>query len=371
MSLSFAELAQPSTKDQIATTILSVLTLAGFPVTSWQPGSVPLTLIEGFATATEEAWFTIAKLTRAGIILAGYSQGANLDLAAQSQYDEERKPAASTVTLVRITDAGGGPHTIAVGVLIVGTSNGLQYRCSALPSGATLALNGILDVEVTAVEPAAKYNVSLHTINTMVTTLPTVTVDNIVAVEVFGADVESDDSYAARMPLKWATLSTGSPDAAYEFWALTQGIGVTRVHVDDLNPDGPNTIRVWIDSAFTTVVQDYIQQSDGSGKAAAGSKVLVVSAIPVTIVLPLSIVVRAGTRATASAAILANLTTLSNTIQIGGNVLETDIIKAIRIVPDSVDVSFSGTWVGTPNIALAAGHIPTFDASGITFTEAT
>lgn len=372
MSLSYSELVQPSPKSVIQDTLFTVLALVGFPVTAWPSGSAPRAVISSFASGLEEAWFTVAKVARSGIIRrGGYSMGPWLDLAAQSQFREDRKQPVSTVTSVRLTDHGGGPHMITVGTQIVGTASGLQYRCTAIPDGPTLALNDVLDIDVTAVQPGAKYNVPESTINTMVTTLPTVTVENIDAITTLGADVETDDLYTDRVPLKWATLSTGSPPAAYEFWALTQGVGVTRAHVDDMNPDGPNTIRVYVDIASTGLLQTYIQAADGSGKAPAGSKVRVVSASNTTIALPLTIQLSPGTTATASAAILANLAALSVAIKIGGIVRQADIVEAIMREIAAVDVTFSGAWTGTPNIQLAAGHIPVFDVSGLAFVEGT
>lgn len=371
MSLTFAELLQPSTADQIESTWLATLELAGFPVTAWQPGSTPRALIQGGARGIEEAWFTVAKLARAFVIAKGFSSGEWLDQAVQSQYQDARKPAVSTVMPLRLYDSGGGPWTITVGGLVASTADGsLQYRCTALPSGATLPLNGQLDIEVTAVAPGAAYNVTLGAVSTLVTTLPGVTCSNVSAITTLGADIESDDDLIDRVSLKWATLSTGSPTAAYLYWALTQGVGVTRARVDDGSPDGPNSLRVYVDAAGAVAgLQAYIQPAPGQGKAPCGTKVTVVVATTTTIALPLTVTVQKGFSATGQAAVLANLANLALSIDIGGLVRQADIVEAVMRETTSIDVTFSGSWVGAPNYQLAANAIPVFDTSAVVFVE--
>lgn len=363
MALNFAQLIQPMTSDEVEQGMLDVLELAGFPVTAWQPGSKPRALVQSFARVSTDAWFTIVLVARGSVLRT--STGPWLDNVAAGWYSEARKPAVSTQLTVRLTDHGGGPHTVNAGHL-VGTSDGKQYRAL---TGGTLALNGFLDLVYQAASPGEAFNVALGAVNQMVTTLPTVTCSNVGGYVITGADEETDAQLQTRLPLKWATLSTGSPVPAYEFWALGW-VGVSRTYVDDGNPDGPSTVRVYIDSSGTVAgLQNFLQPSSGYGKAAAGSKVTVVAATAQVIALPFNIEVKAGHLAAAQPLIEANLAALAAGVPIGGQVIEAAIIEAVMSVDQTHDCQATGAWTGTPNIQLGPGVIPTFDLSQIVYTE--
>lgn len=365
MALSYAQLISPMSKEDIEQGILDVLELAGFPVTAWQSGSAPRTLIQAFASVSEDAWLTIGKIARG--VVYGTSKGLWLDALGLGFYNEARKDPVSTVVTVRLTDHGGGPYTVTAGAFIVGTSNG-KYQYRAI-TGGTLPLGGVLDISVQAVQVGQAYNVGIGQINTLVTSLPTVTCSNLVAPSIYGADTESDDVYSARLPLKWGTLSTGSPVPAYEFWALSWP-GVSRTYIDDRNPDGANSLRVYVDaSGAVTGLQNFLQPGTGYGKAPAGTKVTVVAATQASIVLPLTISVKAGQVATAQPEIEANLTAYADSVRIGGTVVQASIVEAVMTPANVYDVTFSGTWTGTPNVALGTGQVPVFDLTQIVYVE--
>ena len=92
MALSYDELTTPPTEDEQLTTLLELATLAGFPATSWQPGSVPRTLLQIEATTLVELATLIASIGKGGLL--DEAEGDWLDLLAESLFDEEKDAVA-------------------------------------------------------------------------------------------------------------------------------------------------------------------------------------------------------------------------------------------------------------------------------------
>ena len=358
-----SDLIVPENAETIEQRILDLLEANDFPVAAWEAGSWPRLIIRVFSEVGADVWYSIAQIAN-GLILET-STGAWLTLYALSAYAETRKAPVSTVGKVRLTDAGAGPHTITANALVVATSGGLKYR---LTSSGTLPLNGTLDVDVTAEAPGGKYNVPVDEIDQLVTTLPTVTVSNPAVgtsgtwITTYGADVESDAALRARLPLKWATLATGSPPSAYLFWALSQ-VGVTRAKVDDGNPDGPGSVRVYIDSSGSvSALQTFL-----NGKKPVGTKVTAMAAVSTSITIPGTVTVSKANRAEVEAQVVANLTALSNEIDIGGIVREAEVIERI-MAAGAIDFDMGSAWAGSPNIQLTADALPSFTLA-LTYVE--
>lgn len=355
-----SDLVVPATKDEIRQRILDICEAAGLPVTAWQPGSFPLTVVEFCAEVFADLFLAVAQIANGAIL--ELCSGGWLILRGRSQYQEDPKPSTFTVGTVRLDDHGGGPHTITIGAVLVATPGGLRYRNT---SGGTLPLNGSLDVTFSAEATGAKYNVSVGEISVLVTSLPTVSVSNPSIgtsgtwVTTLGTDAESGEAFKQRLSAKWGTLSTGSPISAYEFKALSL-LGVTRCRVDDGNPDGPGTTRVYIDSAAAVSALQAILDAF----VPASSKSTAMAATSQTVTIPGTIYVATASRAAAETAVSANLTELALRIQIGGIVRKADVYEAITsALPDDnkSDFVLGSTWAGAPdNIQLLASAIPSF-----------
>lgn len=377
MPTTFDELLTPTTATAVEQRLIDMEEVAGLPITAWQAGGTPRTLLQGFGLVIQDVWVVVPAIAKGGVLgtrKALLSAGAWLTAFAKSAYDEDRKLARSTIGRVTLVDHGGGPHNVIAGETIVGTATGLRYRIQA---SATLPLNGTLvDLPVQADGPGARYNVGINSISQMVTTLPTVTVSNPdyagtgTWVTTQGLDDEGDPDLTDRLPKKWPTLSTGSPVAAYEFWALSFP-GVTRVKVDKASPDGPGTLRVYIDSpGSVAALQAFLQQPSGAGKVPTGAKATVIAATSYALSLSITVYVERGHVADAKAGVEANLAQLALDIGIGGTVIQAEIIQQIMSAPYVTDEAFSpGGWAGSPNIVLPTYFVMTFDTSRVLYIE--
>lgn len=356
------ELVTPETAESLDEQQLALLQASDLPTTSWHSVSVPRVLLEVFSEVAADAWYSVAQIANG--VIRERSTGLWLDAYATSQYDEERNAATFTLGTVTLTDHGGGPHTITAGVTTFATAGqALKFRAT---TGGTLALNGTLDVDVVGYAAGAAYNVPNGTIVELVSSLPTVTVDNPEIgltgtwITTLGSDVESDSVLRTRLPLKWATLSTGSPPAAYISKALAV-VGVTRAAIDDANPDGPGTNRVYIDNAGAVAALQTVLD----GFAPSGTTSTAMAATAQAIVVPAVLTVQRAYRAAAEAAHVTALTDLAAEIAIGGTVVKSEVIERLMAPDGMVDVEIGGAWAANSgqNIVLDLDSYPQFTAS--------
>jgi uncharacterized phage protein gp47/JayE len=283
-----------------------------------------------------------------------------------SAYQETRRAPAITTGKVTLTDAGGGPHTITAGAVLVATPTGQQYRVT---SSGTLALNGSLTVDVAAVAAGGASNVPNNAITQMVTSLPTVTVTNPAIgltgtwITTVGADAEADGAFAARCSAKWGTLSTGSPESAYLYWALSTA-GVSRAKVDTANPDGAGSLRVYVDSSTSVApLQAFIDT-----KKPAGTKATATLATSQMVVIDGVATARRDQRAAVEAAAITALVAYQNEVEIGGTVIKSEVIERV-MAAGALDYVVGSGWTGAPNVTLPSDKIPAFSLS-ITWVEA-
>lgn len=364
MTATYADLIVPESQADIKQRTLDLAAVAELPVTSWEAFSFAPVIVEVFSEIAADIWLSVARLAR-GLVLE-FAEEAWLTLLMRSQFDDDRLAPVATEGVVTLTDAGGGPHVITAGTVRV--SDGT--RTFRNTTGGTIPLNGSLDVAFKAEAVGAAYNLPNGTITTMVTTLPTVTCSNPAIgstgtwITTLGADVESDVNARRRMRAKWGTLSTGSPASAYLYWALST-VGVTRARVDDANPDGPGSLRVYIDNAgVVSTLQSYL-----NGKIPSGTRATAVAATSQTVDIPGVVTVSSSsTVAAAQAAVIASLTALANEIDIGGVVREAEVIERIMASSGVLDFVMGSSWAGTPNIQLTSSAIVQF-ALSLTYVQ--
>ena len=224
MVTTVSDLIVARTADAIVTEQLDVLAAEEFPATSWQPGSVPRSLVKADATAMAAMDANVASLAKAGFLDDAESDW--LTLLARSRYDVTRVAAAYTKGRVTLTVASGaGPYTISAAQLLV--SDGTRRWRSTNTSAVTATSSAPVSIEVRAETAGAAYNVSTGTITSVISpALAGLSVSNPVYsngtwVTTAGADVESDASLRRRCRARWGTLGRGGNDAAYEYWART------------------------------------------------------------------------------------------------------------------------------------------------------
>ncbi len=355
----------PETKENIEAQTLALAESEGLPVTAWGASSFFRLLFSIFATLLAAVWYSIAQ-TANGVLLA-YSRSSWLTLLARN-YGEERLAATFTVGTFKLTDAGGGPHgPLAVGAVTIAVGELLYTNTGT----GTVPASGSLDLEFIATTADAAHNVPNNSDVTLVTSLPTVTVTNPAVgatgtwITTLGTDVEADEALRTRLSAKWATLSTGSPPAAYRYWALSTA-GVTRAKLDDANPDGPGTTRVYIDNASAVATLQATLDAlvpTGSVSTAMATTTQAVD-IPGVVTVDRSV----ATVAEATADVVANLTALAAEIDIGGIVVESEVIQRIMDADGVTDFAMGSGWTGSPNVQLTASAIVQFTTS-LTYVE--
>lgn len=253
MSLSFSDLVTPDTAEQALEALLAFLEAEGFPVTDWEIGSVPRTLTEGEANAYADACALIAAIAKGGFL--DTSEGPWLTLLALAFYGLPRLGAVQTQGTFVLTDAGGGPHTVAIGDLIVSGPDVLTYR--NLEAG-EVPLNGALPMLFGAEALGAAYNLANGASLQLLTTLPTVVVTNPGTlggswISQQGADEESDLALRGRCKARWpGTTYMLSTAATYEAAARTASPEVTKVKVFPHTPS-PGYVSVLIAGAAGAV----------------------------------------------------------------------------------------------------------------------
>lgn len=247
MTIALADLVTLVTKEQAMNTMFSLLKGLELPVNAWQSGNPARKIVDAVADL-----FTDVRLTVQNVAKGGYlddAAGDWLKLLAKGFFQVDFKPAIFTEGKATLTcAAGAGPYTVSAGDLISG--DGLhRYRNT---TGGTLAAGpSTLQLTWKAESPGAASNIANGAMTTLHTPLPGVTINNPDAGggtwrTVEGVDEESDPLLRDRCRLKWATLAIQAPADAYKFWALTASNEVTRTYVDDENPDGPGTARVYL-----------------------------------------------------------------------------------------------------------------------------
>jgi phage-related baseplate assembly protein len=331
------------------------LAIPTLPTTAWQPGTVPLTLLETDAAVLEDYDRLIATIAAGGLV--EYAQGPWLDLLAWNVYGLTRRPAVSTKGRVVLMDlAGAGPFDIAVGQLWLASGNGKRFVNSA---AATLPKSSVAAVEITAESPGIAYNVANDSITTMITALPGVVVTN----PDFGSgswwtqagnDEEGDESLRARCKARWATLAVGATPDAYTFWARNASSAVTRTKVSTSGVPGEVLVIIAGASGGVSAEVAGLVQADLAGRIPLTSTVTVSSAQAVPVRLEGTVNVLAGRAVSAQAAAETALAAYMASLPIGG----------VQLVGGSHGISLEALVAaisGQPGVVDLALSLPTYD----------
>lgn len=374
--VALSDLIAPQTQSTITTLQLNMLQLAGFPATSWQSGSVPLSLIQADTSTLAQMTTTVANLA-AGGLLAAWLPGWTgivppdgwLDLLAGSHYAVTRKPAVATQGLMLLQDVGGGgPYTITVGQLYAQTAAGLQFVNT---SGGTLIKGGTgasgLQLSWQATTAGSAANIPNGSSLSLATPLPGVTISNPdpgsgTWITQSGVDAESSASLAARCSSKWATLGSGAVASAYQYWAITSTPTVTRVNVLENTPSGGQVTVVCAGSAGASSSADvasvnaYIQPLR---PLCVTVNVIAATNMPITLQGVVS--VRASQLAAAQAAFAANVATYASNLPIGATVYLAKLVDLAMSISGVVNVQYTNPLGDTPmsymNVATFTNNI--------------
>lgn len=264
MTASLTDLVTLITKDQAKSTILSLMKGLDFPVTAWQPGNPSFKIIDAFCDLTKEVRESVQLIAKGGYL--DLASGGWLTLLAKGQYFVDRKPAVfaeGKATLSAIS--GAGPYVITPGQLVASDATGKRFINT---TGGTLTAGpSALQLTWKAEQQGAPHNLIPGALSILNTPLAGVSISNPdlggnTWLTVVGVDEESDADLRARCRLRWATLAIQAPADAYKFWALEASTAVTRVYVDDQNPDGPGTFTVYLAGPVGFVAPSFVSAVD-------------------------------------------------------------------------------------------------------------
>jgi phage-related baseplate assembly protein len=327
-----ADLIETTTQEEELAELLTAADAEGFPVTSWQSGSVPRTVLELDAQVNSEVRGNVSDIAKGGFLDLG--EGGWLTLLAKSIFNEERVAAVITRGDATLTCASNaGPYTIGLRSIWISTPGGLRFTNI---TGGTLATSGTLALSWEAEQAGSDYNVAANTLTRMVTPLAGVTVNNPSATWITqtGADEESDEDLRTRCRDKWAILGTGSSESAYAYWSRQADSEVRRVvvrsHDDEgVTTDGHVTIVLagesgTVSSGARDAVEAYIE-----ARREICAQLHYVAASVNTTTVTATMYVRAGYRAQAEADAETYLDALAAEIEIGGTQYRSAIIEAL------------------------------------------
>ena len=380
MTVSLSDLLATTSKDAALSTVLEFFSSLGFKVTSWQEGGIGLTTANFLADLVAKSSEKVQLIAAGGFL--DFASGSWLTTLADQLYNETREPAIRTVgTMVLTSSDGAPPYTFSARQLWVTTSSGLRFNNT---TGGTLASGSSETLSLTweAEDPGTSYNIPVGSTLEFVTATPGVTISNPDTgsgdwISTYGADEESDEALRARCRLKWAVISYEYPAAAYEYWAQSASSSVTRVLVDDQNPDGPGTLRVYLagdsggisDSGIITAVDDVLQL-----RRAVSAQVTTLGATNKIVVPTGTVRYRGVDLATATANVEAALAEMFSSLPIGGEsvgatsgVFRDSIVQAVRSADGIIkfDLSMPAT-----DVDLELYEVATIDASGLSYFAA-
>ncbi|MGZ3477048.1 MAG: baseplate J/gp47 family protein [Polyangiales bacterium] len=350
--------------------MLGLLKLAGFPVASWAPSSVPRVLVEVFSTSLADLSQTVSNIARGGFV--SLAEGEWLTLVASEFFGVERNPALFAEGRATLTDAGSaGPFTILPNQLWAASKSGLRFTNV---NGGTLPLGGKLPLLWKAEAAGADYNVPAGDVSTLLTPLPGVTVTNpaLPALGTWllrqGVDAESDDALRERCHEKWSSLGAGGNAPAYAFHAKSASSFVTRVKVYEATPIGGEVTLVLAgpagaitDPTVLPTVAAYLED----GRRPQCVTVHVVSATNRPIVLLGEVRVRATLRDPAIAFVSGQIADLQKSLDIGERVAIAELIQRVMDAPgvtNALLADASGTALipGADDVVLGPNEVATF-----------
>ena len=350
MAFSLADLLGLKSAAQIYDEQLAYL--AGLPVplplSNWRTGGPYKTILALQGVIGEKVYALASAFVQSGYLHT--ATGGWLTLLARGAFGEERMPATFARDSVTVTVApGAGPYTFGVGDLQVSTPSGLKY--SAInPAPVTIAGGASAAIPVQAEAAGAIYNVSPGAITQLDSpTLLGVTVVS-TGTTAAGADEEGDDKLRARCLAKWATLGTGSPDAAYQYWALSASSEVQQCVVlsdfrNGVHADKYITLVICGDGAACSPAAAVAVSAAVSPKVFSGFKLAVVRATGLSVPISAQIYAPAALLGVVPGKVQASLETYRRSLPIGGTVQPSAVDGAIfyreldasgRIVPGPV-----------------------------------
>lgn len=392
--LTLAQLRETITRSGALASALSTLQSLGFDTTSWNEVSWQRAMVEFFSDRDAALTENVSTLSK--IAFNDTSFGDSLTAFADSHYDNQRASAVRARHQVRLTAAtGAGPFTIAASDLTAKESETGEGLLFTNEDGGTLSSGGTLDLAFEAQVAGVDGNVSVGSIDILVTTLVGVTIANIdtgsgTSLLTSGADGEGDAALQARNRSKWGTLTWATPASGYEYFAREGSSNIARVKVDDGNPRGPGTIDIYVATASGVAGADDVAgaqtqlntRHSGSPNPLAIASAGTATAFSANVYVASAHFDESGTIADSKATeIESALTAYVNGLPIGGRVLpppDGDGVNGAIIASEwrgavtNVDgVEAIGSPVPAPDLTISPYDVATVGSITFTYVQVT
>lgn len=338
------------------------------PVTSWQPGSVPLTLAGIDAQAMADVDTLVADIAASGLV--DYATGPWLDLLASNVYGLTRLAGTRAVRYLQLTDAANaGPFTIPAGQFWATDASGHRFQALA---GGTLSAGQSVTLEVTADAIGQGW----VAITKLITTLPGVTFADL-GQKTAGVDPETDAALRIRCKARWAALGMGAPSSSYDYWARGASASVTKTKIKT-STTVPAQVLVYVAGPTGTVGTAELAAVDAAVQANVplGASAVVSNAAVLTVALSGTVLFKKGSNTTARQnAVRAALDAYFAALPIGGTLLQPSglgisleaLIAVIFSAGEVLDISLSSP---AADVALTDTQVAIGDYVALAFAEA-
>ncbi|RTL09258.1 MAG: hypothetical protein EKK62_03195 [Acidimicrobiia bacterium] len=197
------------------------------------------------------------------------------ELGAEDFFQVIRDPALPTLGKMRITaSTGASSSTIQPGDLVVRYGAGSAQKLYVNTEGFAPVPGSYVDVAMTAQEAGAAGNIGNGATLYLVTAYPGLSVTNpaITGTQSWitrrGKDAETLVSLKQRCDEKWADLSLEVSSQRFAriirdaFEAAGETNPITRIYVDDTNPDGPGSVWVYMAREGSTATAEDVALVD-------------------------------------------------------------------------------------------------------------
>lgn len=320
----YLDLLVPRSAQQIINDALAFMaappdpTLVTVQTANWRTGGPYRTLLYRMGQEAALLYQIVAGL--AGSASLPQASGGWLDWLGEGFFGEPRQEGEFAAVVVQFTiPLGAGP--LGPIELRAQTGDGKVFASTqpeTLPAGPA-----VVSFTLRAVQAGSVYNVGAGLVTQLLTPqVLGVAVTNPSAAT-GGYDRESDDRYRQRLAAKWGILATGSPAAAYVYWALTASKEVQKVRVYanlHLGMFDPSWVTVVLAGNNTGVspqaLIDVYQYTNP--RIPITAKLAVGTATPITVAVTGAVQVFAPYYNEAPAAIGASLAELTKRVPIGG-----------------------------------------------------
>jgi hypothetical protein len=209
----FDELLNGVESTEIFDGMIAGLKASDFPIDDWNDGAPQKTMLEAWSLALSRfSKGSIPNIMKGGFIKL--APASWVPVIAENVYGILPFPATYTKGKLRFTvGAGFGPYTIRAGQSTVQTLDRLRYFSNNVAAPITISSAAPVWVPFIAESPGSKYNVLESTINSLATSMPGVTVENVPEppaltwIDEYGNDAETTAQIIQRCLARMGRLS--------------------------------------------------------------------------------------------------------------------------------------------------------------------